>query len=214
MHESIFGLASWLRGYEQFYIDLVTNTEFIERLLDGLLDFWKRCIGFVLDEIGEYIDIIKVADDLGAQNSLLISPKIYRDIIKPRQVELYSFIKNNCNCKLLLHCDGAVREIIPDFIEMGVNILNPIQPNLPGMDAKSLKEEFGDRLAFWGGGIDTQSTLSFGTPEDVKSEVRKNIEVLKRGGGYVFSQVHNIQPEVPIENILAMYDAYQNYSSY
>jgi len=168
----------------------------------------------VLAHIGTYIDIVKVADDLGAQNALLVSPKVYRDLIKPRQADLYAFIKEKCNCKLLLHCDGAVREIIPDFIEMGVDILNPIQPNLPGMEVRSLKEEFVDRLAFWGGGVDTQSTLSFGTPEEVKKEVKKYIEILKPGGGYIFSQVHNIQPEVPIENIIAMYEAFNGNAGY
>jgi len=214
LHEPIFGLASWLLGYEQFYIDLVTNKELIKKLFDGLLIFWKQLLEFVLGEIGDYIDIVKIADDLGAQNDLLISPKIYRELVKPRQAELFSFIKEKCDCKILFHCDGAIRKIIPDFIEIGVDILNPIQPGLPGMDAKSLKEKFENKLAFWGGGVDTQSTLSFGTPEDVKNEVKKYLNIFKPGGGYVFSQVHNIQPEVPIENIIAMYDTFFEYANY
>jgi len=212
--ECIFGLASWLRGHEQFYMDLLINQTFAGALMDVLLDYQKKLLGFILGKIGKDIDIVKVADDLGGQNSLLISPEIYRKLIKPRQAELYRFIKNKCNCKILLHTDGAIRDIIPDFIEIGVDILNPIQTSARGMDPVELKKEFGEKVVFWGGGVETQSTLSFGTPEEVEEDVRKKIEVFKKGGGYVFSQIHNIQPKVPIHNILAMYKSFHKYSSY
>jgi uroporphyrinogen decarboxylase len=212
--EPIFGLATWLRGYEQFLMDLVTNQAFVNALLERLFEFWKSCLGFVLRELGSYIDVIKIADDLGTQTGLLISPSTYRQLVKPYHTKLFNFIKEQGNFKLLLHSDGAVRDIIPDLIEMGVDALNPIQPNIPGMDPESLKSEFGKKLAFWGGGIDTQSTLSFGTPDEVKKEVKKRVEILKRDGGYVFAQVHNIQPEVPVENILAMYEAFSECALY
>lgn len=212
--ECIFGLASWLRGHEQFYIDLLLNQEFAETLMDSLLDYQKKMLGFIIKKIGKDIDIFKVADDLGAQNALLISPEIYRKLIKPRQAELYRFIKNECNCKILLHTDGAVRDIIPDFIEIGVDILNPVQTSAKGMNPIQLKEEFGKKIVFWGAGVETQSTLSLGTPEEVEEDVRKKIEIFKKDGGYVFAQIHNIQPEVSINNILAMYKAFHKYSSY
>jgi len=212
--ECIFGLASWLRGHEQFYMDLLINQKFAEALMDILLDYQKKLLGFILKRIGKDIDIVKVADDLGAQNSLIISPEIYRKLIKPRQAELYRFIKNKCDCKIFLHSDGAIRDIIPDFIEIGIDILNPIQTSAKGMDPIQLKKEFGKKIVFWGGGVETQSTLSFGTPEEVKEDIRKKIEMFKKGGGYVFAQIHNIQPQVPIDNILAMYKAFHKYSSY
>jgi uroporphyrinogen decarboxylase len=212
--EPIFGLATWLRGYEQFFMDLVMNVEFVATLLDALLGFWKSCLDFVFSRIGGYIDIVKVADDLGTQKGLLMSPQMYRTLIKPRQAELYRFIKEKTGCKLLLHCDGGVRGIIPDFIEIGVDILNPIQPNVEGMDPLKLKTDFGDKIVFWGGGVDTQSTLAFGSPEDVKATVKNNMEILGKDGGYVFCQVHNILPEVPLENVLAMYEAYFENASY
>ncbi len=212
--EPIFGLATWLRGYEQFLMDLVMNKVFVSALLERLFEFWKSCLGFVLREIGSYIDVIKIADDLGTQTGLLISPSTYRQLVKPYHTKLFNFIKEQGDFKLLLHSDGAVRDIIPDLIEIGVDALNPIQPNIPGMDPESLKSEFGKNLAFWGGGIDTQSTLSFGTSDEVKKEVKKRVEILKRGGGYVFAQVHNIQPEVPVENIMAMYEAFSECAFY
>ena len=212
--ECIFGLASWLRGQEQFYMDLLINQKFAEALMDILLDYQKKLLGFIIKKIGKDIDVVKVADDLGAQNSLIISPEIYRKLIKPRQAELYRFIKNKCDCKIFLHSDGAIRDIIPDFIEIGVDILNPVQTSTKGMDPIQLKKEFGKKIVFWGGGVETQSTLSFGTPEEVEEDVRKKIEIFKKGGGYVFSQIHNIQPKVPINNILSMYKAFHKYSSY
>ncbi len=212
--ETVFGLASWLRGLDRFYMDLVMHRDFVEALLDRLVDFWKRCMDFVHGVIGEYVDVVKVADDLGTQRGLLISPQTYREIVKPRQAELYRYIRELFGCRLLLHCDGAVREIIPDFIEMGVDALNPVQPGVEGMDPADLKAGFGDDLVFWGGGVDTQSTLSFGSPDEVREEVLRRVEAFKPGGGYVFSQVHNIQPEVPLENILAMFEAYREAAPY
>lgn len=212
--ECIFGLSSWLRGHEQFYMDLVINQKFAEILMDKLLDYQKKLLGFIIKKIGKKIDIIKIADDLGSQNALLISPELYRKLIKPRHAELCRFIKNQCDSRILLHTDGAVRDIIPDFIEIGIDILNPIQTSAKGMDPIQLKKDFGKKIIFWGGGIETQSTLSFGTPEEVEEDVKKKIEIFKKGGGYIFAQIHNIQPEVPIDNILAMYKAFHKYSKY
>ena len=182
--------------------------------LDRMLDFQLELTSFLLERIGQYVDIVKVGDDLGTQQNLIISPRTYRKFIKPRQAILYKHIKEKGNCKLLLHSCGAIRKIIPDLIEIGVDALNPVQITAEGMEPASLKKEFGDKITFWGGGIDTQHVLPTGSPKEVRAEVKKNLEIFKDGGGYVFAQVHNIMPEVPVENVVAMYEAYQEFASY
>jgi uroporphyrinogen decarboxylase len=214
MREPGFGTPSWLRGHTQFYMDMVSNKKMVNALLDRMLAFNLELADFLLDRLGPYLDIVKVADDLGTQNNLIISPVMYRELVKPRQKELYAFIKKKCDCKLLLHACGAIRDIIPDLIEIGVDALNPVQTTATGMDASELKREFGKDLTFWGGGIDTQHILPFDTPEAVKGEVKKNLDIFKPGGGYVFAQIHNIMPDVPLENLIAMYDAFAAHCGY
>ena len=147
------------------------------------------------------------SDDLGMIDRPLISPPMYRELVKPRQKRTFDFFRERTDAKLFYHCDGAVYPLIPDFIEIGVEALNPIQLNAAGMgDTKRLKAEFGDKLTFWGA-IDTQRVLPSGTPKDVREEVRLRIGDLAPGGGYVVCSVHNIQPGVPPENVVAMFDA-------
>lgn len=212
--EAMFGLPSWLRGNANFYADLASDDGLAEALLDRILDFYFKWTDFVLGRIGKDIDVVKIADDLGTQTNLILSPKTYRKLIKPRQAALYSHIKERCNCKLLLHSCGAIRSIIPDLIEIGVDAINPVQITAANMEPVELKKEFGGKITFWGGGVDTQYTLSFGSPADVKKAVQKNMEIFKKGGGFVFTQVHNIMPEVPIENVIAMYEAYRENADY
>ena len=214
LEEPMFGLPSWLRRNDNFYVDLLINEELCDALLRKMLEYYKKLLNFIMEPLGDRIDIIKVADDLGAQDSLIMSPDTFRDRIKPYMAELFSFIKKEYNKKILLHCCGAIRPIIPDLIEIGVDALNPVQISAAGMDPKSLKAEFGDKLTFWGGGVDTQAVLNYGSPEDVRKQVKENIEIFKQGGGFVFAQVHNIQPGVPFENIKAMYDTYNEYAKY
>lgn len=214
LRECMFGLPSWLRGNANFYADLATDDGLAEALLDRILDFYLKWTDFILGRIGKDIDIVKIADDLGTQTSLILSPRMYRKLIKPRQAALYKHIKEKCDCKILLHSCGAIRDIIPDLIEIGVDAINPVQITAKNMDPAELKKEFGGKITFWGGGVDTQHTLAFGTPDDVKKQVRKNIDIFKDGGGFVFAQVHNIMPEVPTENIIAMYEAYKEYANY
>jgi uroporphyrinogen decarboxylase len=166
-----------------------------------------------LDAVGEYIDVIVVSDDLGCENGPLISPELYREIIKPAERKLWQFIKNNTKAYLFLHSCGSISKFIPDLIEIGVDILNPIQVSAKDMDTKRLKEEFGDRMTFWGG-VDTQSVLPFGSSEEVEREVKRRISDAAPGGGYVLTAVHNIQAGVPPENICMMYDAARKYGRY
>lgn len=205
---------SWLRGYERYYIDLAINKGFVAYMLGRLVDFkcafWERA----LREVGDLVDVVIEADDLAGQRSLLMSPDTYRSLIKPPHRRLFSFIKAQAPVKLFFHSCGAVRSLIPDFIEAGIDILNPVQVSAAGMDLQDLKQEFGEDLVFWGGGVDTQQVLGKGTTEEVKEDVKRNIEALAPGGGFVFATVHDIQANVPPENIMAMWEAWQEYGVY
>lgn len=214
LEEPMFGMPSWLRRNENFYMDLLSDEELCDALLGKLLAYYKKLIKYIMDSLGDRIDIVKVADDLGTQANLLISPETYRKRIKPFQAELYSFIKDNYHKKIILHSCGAIRPIIGDLIEIGVDALNPVQISAAGMVPSELKKEFGDRITFWGGGVDTQQVLASGTPEDVRKMVKENLNTFKPGGGYVFCQVHNIQPGTPYDNIMAMYDTYYENCDY
>jgi uroporphyrinogen decarboxylase len=168
-----------------------------------------------LEEVGDLVDVAVEYDDLGWQSGLLVSAEMYRRYVKPRHKELFNFIKARSHAAVFLHTCGAVYELIPDFIETGVDILNPLQVSAAGMgDTRRLKQEFGDKLTFWGGGVDTQGVLPGGTPEEVKDEVKRRIADLAPGGGFVFSAVHNIQPDVPPENTMAMWEAWKEYGAY
>ncbi|MFW6138296.1 MAG: uroporphyrinogen decarboxylase family protein [Spirochaetota bacterium] len=204
--ECMFGLPSWLRGHVQFYMDLISNREFVAALLDRLLDIEMRLAKNVLEAAGEYIQVVRVSDDLGTEQGPIISPSLYRELIKPRQKKLYQYIKSNTSAKLLLHSCGSVYQLIPDFIEIGVDALNPVQVSARGMDTGKLKKEFGENITFWGGGCDTQKVLPMGTVEQVREEVGQRLRDLAPGGGFVFTPVHNIQYDVQPEKICAVYD--------
>jgi uroporphyrinogen decarboxylase len=154
------------------------------------------------------------ADDLGGQHAPLLSPRTYRALIQPRHKRLFSFIKKQAPVKIFYHTCGAVKRLIPDLIEAGIDILNPVQISATGMDPVELKREFGQDLVFWGGGVDTQGVLGTATPEEVKAHVRRNIEALAPGGGFVFAAVHDIQANVPPENIVAMWESWKAYGVY
>lgn len=205
-----FQNAQLLRGFDTFLMDLVLNQKFAEALMDKLLDFQIELLKKLFKEAGSYIDIIKVADDLGAQDGPLIAPKLYRRLIKSRHRQLISFIKKNSKAKVFFHSDGGVYPFIEDLIEIGVDILNPIQVSAHGMNPRELKKKFGDQLCFWGS-IDTQQVLPYGDVKDVEEEVKRRIDELAPGGGYILGPVHNIQPDVPPENICAMYKTAHEY---
>ncbi|MFQ5867516.1 MAG: uroporphyrinogen decarboxylase family protein [bacterium] len=207
--------CAWLVGFEEWFCLLASNQDLAAKVMDKVLEFHIGYWDAILSRIGRYVQVAVIGDDLGTQDSLIVSPNMYRDLIKPRHKELVDFIKSKAIVKVLLHSDGAIRKIIPDLIEIGIDILNPIQPTVRGMnDTKSLKEEFGKDIVFWGGGCDTQEVLPFGKQEDVEKEVKKRIEDLKPGGGFIFAPVHNIQPEVPIQNVLTLYESALKYGHY
>jgi len=211
---SMFELSWYLRGFERFLTDLVVNQDFAEALLDKLLEFWLGFFDRFLASVDEYIQVVVVGDDLAMQEGPLISLDLYRKLIKPRQKELFSFIKKRTPAYLFYHSCGSVSQFIPDLIEVGVDILNPVQVSAKNMDTYRLKKEFGHEISFWGGGCDTQKTLSFAKPQEIKREVKRRMRDLAPGGGFVFTQVHNIQPGVPPENIVAMLEAASEYGRY
>lgn len=212
----IFEMALWLRGFENFYTDMIFNQKFAEYLLDKIMEVKWRYWEKALDEVGENVLVISEADDLGSQKNGLISPELYRRLLKPRHTQLFNFIKKKAQRKVYIfyHCCGAIKELIPDLIESGVDILNPVQVSAKGMDTKELKRLFGKDITFWGGGVDTQNILPDGTPQHVRDEVKRRIEDLAPGGGFVFNTVHNIQGDVPPENIMAMWETLQEYGRY
>jgi uroporphyrinogen decarboxylase len=198
--------ALWVRGWEDFLCDLHSSPKLAEALMDKVVDYAMSVWGVMLDAVGDLVHVLCLNDDLGMQDRSLISPEIYRRLIKKYTRKWYDFIRSKTEAKILHHSCGSVHELIPDLIECGVQILNPIQVTAKNMEPERLKKDFGDSLAFWGG-LDTQRLLAFGTPAEVAEGVRRLIEVLGDGGGYVFAPSHNIQPTVSVENIAAMFES-------
>lgn len=212
----IFEVALWLRGFENFFCDLIQNTAFAEALLDIICEIKMRYWSKALTTVGKNVMIVSEADDLSSQDRCLISPQMYRKFLKPRHSRLFAHIKKSAEApvKIFYHCCGAVRPLIPDLIEAGIDILNPVQVSAEGMDTRELKREFGKYITFHGGGVDTQKILPRGTPQQVKDEVKRRIDELAPGGGFIFAAVHNIQADVPPQNIMAMWEALQEYGVY
>lgn len=208
-------MSTRLRGVEKFFMDLYLEKKTVEALIDKILEYKFAYWDITLDAFGKREVIISEADDYGTEFSLLISPKMLKDIFFPRLKKLFKFIKEkNPKARIFFHSCGAIREIIPDLIDIGVDILNPIQYKAAGMGLKNLKKDFGKGIIFWGGGIDTQKILPFGTPTAVKDEVKRVLDVMAPGGGYVFTTVHNIQADVPIKNIISMLETLKYYGKY
>jgi uroporphyrinogen decarboxylase len=195
-----------LRGFEDGYLDLAGDPALarrvMERILEIKLEYWARALPLAAGSI----DVVVEADDLGGQDRTLFSPATYRELVKPLHRELFDFLHAHTAARILFHSCGSVRTLIPDLIEIGVDILNPVQVSAAGMDSAELKREFGGALAFWGGGVDTQRVLGAGSPDAVRIEVRRRIDDLAPGGGFVFATVHNIQPNVPPGNVIAMWE--------
>ena len=209
-----FERAFEMQGMDKFLMNMALYPDFAEALLKRNLALCKQLMGHFLEAIGDNIDIIKIGDDLGSQDRLMISPKMYRQMLKPLHAELIEFIKGRTKAKVFFHTDGDVFNLVEDFIEIGVDVLNPIQTTAGKMsDLAGLKEKYGDKLVFCGA-IDTQYILPSGTPEEVRDEVKRVIEILGEGGGYMVASVHTIMNEVPPENILAMVDAVMEFGNY
>jgi uroporphyrinogen decarboxylase len=210
----IYEICWYLRGLEQWFSDLLTEPEFCEAMLDQTLKFWMDWFRLFLDEAGDVVDVIMIGDDLAGQAGPLFNPEIYRRLVKPGHKRLVQYIRTRTQAKIWYHTCGSCAAFIPDLIDNGIDILNPVQTSASHMDPVDLKRRFGRDLAFWGGGCDSQHILPRGTPSEVEENVRRNLEAFMPRGGYVFNSIHNIQGEVPPENIVAMFDAAYKYGLY
>jgi uroporphyrinogen decarboxylase len=207
-------LAAWTRGFARFYPDLVTNLNWMTYLMDTIIDLKLAYWEIALPLVGDYADVVQEADDLAGQFSLLINPETYRKVIKPRHKKIMDFIKARTKAKIFFHSCGAIREIIPDMIEIGIDIINPVQVSAVGMESGALKRDFGKDMTFWGGLVDTQGVFTTGTPQQVRDDVRRRIDDFGPNGGFIAATVHNIQANVPPENIMAMWETLQEYGAY
>ncbi|HON93350.1 MAG TPA: uroporphyrinogen decarboxylase family protein [Sedimentisphaerales bacterium] len=210
----VYEYCWYLRGLERWFMDMVENPDFCAALLDRTLAFWLDYMTGFLREIGDLIDVVMIGDDLTGQHGPLFSPAFYRKVVKPRQKRLVQHIKSLTKAKIWYHTCGNCIQYLPDLLDNGVDILNPVQTSAVGMDPAMLKQRFGHDLTFWGGGCDAQHVLPFGTPDEVREQVRRNLEVFKPSGGYVFNGIHNIQADVPPENVVALFDAAYEYGPY
>lgn len=193
-------------GYENFMTLLVADPDLATYYMDKLADNWIRQLEKWLPAVRDYVQIVQVGDDLGMQTGPQISPKMYRELIKPFHAKVYQYIKDNSDLSIFLHSCGSIYEFLPDLIEIGVDIINPVQYGAADMDPVRLKREFGKHLTFWGGGCDTQHVLTRGSIPEIKKEVEEMVSIFAPGGGFVFTQVHNIQSDISPEKIIALYE--------
>jgi uroporphyrinogen decarboxylase len=205
--------GQFMRGFMEWLTDLYQRPDYTARMSDIIADIWIRIAENSLDLVGELVDVVAWGDDIAMQQGPFVNPDLYREIIKPRHKRMIEAIKRRTDAKLWYHSCGSVYPMIKDLIEIGVDILNPIQVAAKDMDPALLKREFGQKLCFWGA-IDTQHLLPFGSPDEVRQGVRNIIDCMAAGGGYVLTGVHNIQKDVPAENIVAMFDEARSYGVY
>ena len=204
---SLFETGQFLFRNDNYFLLLAGEPAKAHDFLDRLVEIHLKNLEKFLGAVGKYIDVILFSDDLGMQTGPQISPAMYREFFKPRHRTMWDRAKKLADVKVKLHTCGGVRELLPDLIEAGLDAINPVQISCRGMEASELKAEFGNEMVFWGGGCDTQDILPNATPEEVRRHVRRQVEILSPDGGFVFQQVHNIQANVPPENIVAMYDS-------
>ena len=205
----VFLLGSLLLGWENHFVSILKNKAVVQAIYDAMAEFHVAHWGAILDAVGDYVHAGVMSDDLGFQDRPMIRLQVFREMLKRPYTQIVDAVKSKKpDFKLVFHSDGAIRQFLPDLVDIGVDALNPIQVSCTGMsDTAALKRDFGKDLVFWGGGVDTQHTLPFGSPDEVRAEVQRRIQDLGPGGGYIFAPVHCVQPGVPVENILACYDA-------
>lgn len=207
-------MHAWTRGFEKYFTDFYLYPDVAEYIMDVVVEikmvFWEKA----LEQVGDLVDVVIEADDLAGQKNLFFHPDQYRQFIKPRHTKLFQYIKSKTSAKLFYHCDGALVPILWDLIESGIDILNPVQKSAAGIDYKQLKKEYGQDLTFWGAGVDTQLVFDRGTPEQVRADVKENIEIMAPGGGYIFTPIHNTQATVSPENYMTMWETLREYGVY
>ena len=208
---NLFEWGTFLRGIDNFLCDLLLDEEGVERLLDALLERHLKTLETVCRYVGDVCDVLRFGDDLGMDSGPFMQPEIYRRLFKPRHARLTEYVHKHSGMKTFLHSCGSLYRLLPDLIEAGYDVLNPVQFTARDMDAARLKREFGKDVTFWGGGCDTRRILNRGTPGEVRDHVRRQIETLAPGGGFVFNTVHNIMPDCPPENVEMMFRTVDEY---
>jgi uroporphyrinogen decarboxylase len=208
-YELFYGMGQG--GFEDWMVTFATEPDYVAALFAEITDAWLENLRAFHGAVGDRVQVLQVCDDFGTQQAPFLSPDMFRDRLLPWYRRGMEWIHAHTSWKILLHSDGALAPLIPLLIEMGVDLLNPVQTSAAGMDPAWLKRSFGDRLGFWGGACDGQSTLTHGTPAEVAAEAERNLAALAPGGGYVFASIHNIQANVPADNIIAMFDAARNF---
>ena len=206
-------VTQYLRGFEDWFLDLAADKKLAGTLFDAVTEQNTAMAEEMLKVGGDLVDVVCTSDDMGFQTGPMVSPELYRELFKPRHKKFFDMVKKNTSAFVHFHCCGSIYKLLDDLIELGVDVIHPVQVAAKDMDSSVLAPEFGDRLSFWGG-VDTQRVLPKGTTEEVKSEVRRRIRDFAPGGGYILGAVHDIQPDVPVENIIAMYEAGREYGRY
>lgn len=198
-------------GFEEWMMTFASEPEYVEELYAELVDAWIETLRGFHAAVGERVQVIQIADDFGTQNAPFLSVTMFRELLLPAYKRGWDWIHENTSWKVLLHSDGAIVPLLPSIIEMGVDILNPVQTSATGMDPERLKHEFGGKIAFWGGSCDAQGTFAHGTPEEVAAETERNIFVLSQGSGFVCAPIHNVQANVSPDNVIALFDTARSF---
>ncbi len=204
-----------IRDVEEWYVSTVTRRDYVYRIFERQCEIALANLERIYQAVGDRVTVIFVTGtDFGTQRGPFISPKTYRELYQPFHKRINDWIHQHTSWKTFNHSCGSVMALIEDFVESGFDILNPVQTSAAEMDPVQLKARFGDRITFWGGGVDTQQTLPFGTADEVRQQVRERIKVFGPGGGFVFNSIHNIQARVPVENLLALFETLQEFGVY
>jgi len=211
---NLFEMGSFLRRMDNFLCDIYLDKKGTKNLMDRLIEGYMRFLDRVINGVGKYVDVLQFGDDLGGQSGPFMSPDVFKDIFIPRYKKMWDFVHNRSNCKVFLHSCGSIYELLPHLIDAGLDVLNPVQTNATNMEPGKLKKEFGEYITFWGGGCNTSEILPMKTPEEVKEDVKRRIDIFADGGGFVFSQIHNILADITTENIIAMFEAAYEYGQY
>ena len=209
---NLFEWGTFLRRMDNFLMDLLCDPDQVERVLDELLKRHLATLEKVCASVGDIVDIIRFGDDLGMTTGPFMDPDTYKMLFKPRHKQLCDYVKSHSQMHTFIHSCGSISPLMPDLIEAGIEIFNPVQTNAVDMEPEFLKREFGQDCTFWGGGVETVGTLNNGTPEQVREQVLQRLEIMSDGGGFVFNTVHNILPDVPPANIIAMFDAVKEFN--
>ena len=204
---NLFEWGTFLRRMDNFLMDLLAEPESVERLLDALMEIHLATLDKVCRAVGDVADVCRFGDDLGTDTGPFMAPSTYRELFKPRHTQLCEYVHKSSGMKTFLHSCGSIYSLMPDLIDCGFDVINPVQTACFQMEPERLKAEFGRDITFWGGGADTRAVLNHGSPAQVKDDVRRRMDILAPGGGFVFNPIHNILPDVPPENIVAMFEA-------